>query len=216
MTLREILWKDAALSFCPAVQLQRISLWIKVPYTLFVAVFVPVYWMHYGPANFLWVSDIALFGTLAALWLENSFLLSMMATGALVFDILWNFVFFPRLIVGGSPEGLAGYMFDATIPVGIRALSLFHVALPIVQLWAINKLGYDARAWKYQTALGWVVLPVTYALTGPKENINWVFGITAVPQQWLPAPLYLIALMILYPIVICFPTHVVLKKLFLK
>src|SRR5215471_4584182 len=131
--------KGCGVEFLPVVHLQRISLWIKVPYTVFVVVLVPVYWMHYGPANFLWVSDIALFGTLAALWLENSFLLSMMATGALAVDIVWNFVFFPKLILGGSPEGLAGYMFDATIPVWIRALSLFHVALPIIQLWAINK-----------------------------------------------------------------------------
>ena len=193
-----------------------ISLWIKIPYTLFVSILVPVYWMQYGPANFLWISDIALLGTLAALWLESRLLLSMMAAGALVLDIVWNLVFFPKLISGAGPEGLAGYMFDATIPVWIRALSLFHVALPIVQLWTVNKLGYDARAWKYQTLLAWTVLPLTSALTGPKENINWVFGVTEVPQQWLPAPLYLTALMVLYPTLICFPTHLVLKKLFLK
>lgn len=195
---------------------QLISLWIKIPYTLFVSAVVAGYWVQYGPANFLWVSDIALFGTLAAVWLENSFLLSMMATGALLVDIVWNFVFFPKLIIGATPEGLAGYMFDETIPVWIRALSLFHVALPVIQLRALSKLGYDGSAWKCQALLGWVVIPLTYALTGPKENINWVFGVTEVPQQWLPTPLYLIALMALYPTLICFPTHLILKKLFLK
>jgi hypothetical protein len=193
---------------------QLISLWIKIPYTLFVSVLVPVYWMHYGPANFLWVSDIALLGTLVALWLENSFLLSMMTTGALAVDVTWNFVFFPALIMGGGMGGLVDYMFDGTISIWIRGLSLFHVGLPIVQLWAISKLGYDARGWKYQTLLGWIVVPLTYALTGPKENVNWVFGVTEVPQQWLPAPLYLIALMVLYPGLICFPTHLILKKFF--
>ncbi len=196
--------------------MQRISLWIKIPYTLFVCAIVPVYWIEYGPANFLWVSDIALFGTLVALWLESGSLLSMMATGALAVDTVWNFVFFPKLVMGAGPDGLAGYMFDPKIAVWVRALSLFHVALPIVQLWAINKLSYDAHAWKYQTLLGWIVLPLTYALTGAKENVNWVFGITEVPQQWLPAPLYLTVLMVLYPAVICFPTHLILKKLFLK
>lgn len=86
-----------------------LSLWIKVPYTLFVAVLVPVYWVRYGPTNFLWFSDIALIGTLAALWLESSFLVSMMTTGVLLFDVVWSFLFFYRLIQGGRPVGFVGY-----------------------------------------------------------------------------------------------------------
>jgi hypothetical protein len=109
-----------------------------------------------------------------------------------------------------------GYMFDPQISVFIRALSLFHVALPLVQLWALCKLGYDVQAWKYQVVLGWILLPLTYAVTGPKENFNWVFGITEVPQKWLPAPLYLAALMVIYPTLVCFPTHLVLKRLFVR
>jgi len=196
--------------------LQAISLWIKIPYTVFVFVLVPVYWIRYGPANFLWFSDIALFATLAALWLGSRFLLSMMASGVLIFDTVWNLIFFPRLIFGAGPEGVVDYMFDPEISVFIRALSLFHVALPIIQLRALGKLGYDVRAWKYQAVLGWIILLLTYALSGPEKNINWVYGVTETPQQWLPAPLYLAAGMLIYPTVICFPTHVILKRLFLK
>ncbi len=196
------------------MNLQPISLWIKIPYTLFVLVLVPVYWIRYGPGNFLWFSDIALIGTLVALWLKSRFLASMMTSGVLLFDIVWNFIFFRKLLVGAGPEGLVGYMFDPQISVFIRALSLFHVGLPIIQLWSLSKLGYDVRAWKYQALLGWVVLPLTYAVTGPEENINWVFGITEVPQKWLPAPLYLVALMVIYPTLVCYPTHLILKKLF--
>ena len=196
--------------------MQAISLWIKIPYTIFVFVLVPVYWIRYGPTNFLWFSDIALFATLAALWLGSRFLVSMMATGVLIFDTVWNFIFFSRLILGAAPEGLVDYMFDPEISVFIRALSLFHVALPIIQLWALGKLGYDVRAWKYQAVLGWIILPLTYGVTRPEENINWVYGMIEAPQQWLPAPLYLGALMLIYPTLICFPTHAILKRLFLK
>ena len=198
------------------VSLRSISLWIKIPYTLFVLVLVPVYWIRYGPANFLWFSDIALFGTLVALWVESRFLASMMTSGVLLFDIVWNFIFFRKLLLNPGPEGLVGYMFDPQISVFIRALSLFHVALPLVQLWALSKLGYDVRAWKYQVVLGWILLLLTYTVTGPEENFNWVFGITEVPQQWLPAPLYLAAQMVIYPTLVCFPTHLVLKRLFVK
>lgn len=177
---------------------------------------MPVYWVQYGPTNFLWFSDIALFATLAALWLESRLLVSMMATGVLLFDTVWNVIFFSRLLFGVGPEGLVDYMFDPRISIFIRALSLFHVALPIIQLWALGKLGYDVRAWKYQAVLGWIILSLTYAVTGPEKNINWVYGVTEAPQQWLPAPLYLAAAMLIYPTLICFPTHLILKRLFLK
>ncbi|MBI4528521.1 MAG: membrane-associated protein [Deltaproteobacteria bacterium] len=193
-----------------------ISLWIKIPYTLFVLVFVPVYWVRYGPANFLWFSDIALFGTLAALWLESRFLTSMMATGVLLFDIVWNFIFFRKLFLGAGPEGVVGYMFDPEIAVPIRALSLFHIALPITQLWTLGKLGYDTRAWKYQAVFGWIVLALTYSLTGPEQNINWVFGVNEAPQSWLPARVYLAAAMVVYAALICFPTHLILKRIFAR
>jgi hypothetical protein len=197
------------------VDLQVISPWIKIPYTLFVFVLVPVYWIRYGPANFLWFSDIALIGTLVALWLESRFLLSMMAVGVLLFDIVWNFIFFSKLLLGAGP-GFVDFMFDPAIALPIRALSLFHVALPIIQLWSLSKMGYDVRAWKYQALLGCIIFPLTYGVSRPEKNINWVFGVTEVPQQWLPAPMYLAALMVIYPTLVCFPTHLVLKRLFPK
>lgn len=196
--------------------MQVIPLWVKICYSAFVAVLVPVYWIRYGPANFLWFSDIALLVTFIALWLENRFLVSMMATGVLVFDTVWNYVFFSKLIFGGGAGSLVGYMFDSEISIFIRALSLFHVGLPIVQLWALSKLGYDVRAWKYQALFGGLLFPLTYMLTTPEQNINWAHGLFEAPQPWLPAPLYLASLMISYPILVCFPTHVVLKRLFVK
>jgi len=194
--------------------LKSISLWVKVPYTVFVAVLVPVYWIHYGPTNFLWFSDIALIGTLVALWLGNRFLVSMLTTGVLMFDTVWTFIFFYRLIQGGAAGGLVGYMFDPEISIFIRSLSLFHILLPVAQLWTLSKLGYDVRGWKYMVILAWIVLPLTYAVSSPERNINLVYGLTEIPQNWLPPTLYVAALMVLFPILICFPTHRILKIFF--
>ncbi|MGH7833951.1 MAG: membrane-associated protein [Candidatus Binatia bacterium] len=196
--------------------MRAISLWIKIPYTLFVAVLVPVYWVQYGPQNFLWFSDVALLVTLAALWLESRFLASMAASGTLLLDTVWNLFFFPKLIVGAGPGGLVGYMFDPEISFYVRALSLFHVALPVIQLWALYKLGYDARAWKYQAVLGCMLLLLAYRLSELKENVNWVFGIIDVPQTWMPPGAYLGLLLIIYPLGVCFPTHLILKRFFHK
>ena len=192
----------------------EIPLWIKVAYTLMVAVIVPVYLAYYGPANFLWFSDVALIVTGVALWLESPLLVSMMTVGVLLPELLWNVSFFTRVVTGVRVSGLADYMFDATIPKWIRALSLFHVVLPVVMLWMLDKLGYDARALPAQTALAWVILPLTYAVTKPEDNINWVYGPGAQPQRRIPPRLYLAFVLVFFPLFVYVPTHFLLRAIF--
>jgi hypothetical protein len=67
-------------------------------------------------------------------------------------------------------------MFDPKISLPIRALSLFHIALPLILLWMVHRLGYDSRALAAQTLLAWIVLPMSYLLTDRSENVNWVYG----------------------------------------
>lgn len=189
-------------------------LWLKILYTLFICVLVPVYWIHYGPGNFLWFSDIALLTTAAALWLESSLLTSMMAVSVIVLESVWIVDFVIGLIGGSSLIGLSAYMFDAKISLPLRALSLFHVILPPLLVWLLHRFGYDTRALIAQTVLAWIVLPASYFLTKPAENVNWVYGLGHGPQRWLPAPLYLVLLMLAFPLVLYLPTHFVLKKLF--
>ena len=190
-----------------------LPLWLKIAYTLFICVLVPVYWKQYGPGNFLWFSDLALFVTAAALWLESSLLASMMAVSVVVLESIWIIDFLIGLIAGTSVIGLSAYMFDSKIPLSIRALSLFHVVLPVLLLWLLYRLGYDRRALLAQTLLAWIVLPLSYFLTNRTDNVNWVYGFGGT-QKWMPAPLYLLLLMIAFPLVLYLPTHLVLKKLF--
>ena len=188
----------------------EIPIWIKVAYTLMVAVIVPVYLAYYGPANFLWFSDVALIVTGVALWLENPLLVSMMTVGVLLPELLWNVTVFTRLLTGVRVSGLADYMFDTRIPKWIRTLSLFHVVLPVLMLWMLHRLGYDPRALPAQTALAWVILPLTYAVTKPEDNINWVYGPGARPQRQISPPLYLAFVLILFPLIVYVPTHLLL------
>jgi hypothetical protein len=191
-----------------------IPLWLKVAYTLMVATIVPVYFVHYGALNFLWFSDIALIVTGIALWDENRLLASMMAVAVLLPEALWNTSFFARLLGGVRVSGLADYMFDGAIPLWIRGLSLFHIPMPLALLWMLHTLGYDPRALPAQTALAWVVFPVTYVLSDPKDNINWVFGPGPRPQRRLPPRVYLALLLIVFPLIVYVPTHVLLRTLF--
>ena len=191
-----------------------ISLGLKIGYTLFVCMVVPIYWRQYGPANFLWFSDIALLVMVPALWLENSLLASMMAVSIIFFEAIWNIDFFTRLATGTSLTGLSAYMFDPKIPLFIRALSCFHIVLPLLLLWTIQRLGYDRHAFVYQTILGLVVLLLSYLSSNPRENVNWVYGFGETPQTVLPAPVFLLLVMLLFPIIIYLPSHFLFAKLF--
>jgi hypothetical protein len=188
-----------------------IPLWVKLAYTLFLCVLVPVYWVRYGPQNFLWFSDLALFGAAAALWLENRLLASMMTVGVLLPEVFWNVSFFARVATGIRLGGLTDYMFDRKLSRFLRGLSLFHVVLPALLVWMVARLGYDPRAWLAQSLLAWVVLPVTYLVSDPSENINWVFGLGGAPQRWMPPLAYLALLMVGFPLLVYLPTHLLLE-----
>jgi hypothetical protein len=149
-----------------------------------------------------------------ALWLESALLASMMTLAVALPEAVWNVDFFGRLLTGRHVFGLSAYMFDARKPRALRALSLFHVVLPVVLLWMVHRLGYDARAWRLQTVVALAVLPLTYWLTDPVDNVNWVHGPGATAQRWISPRLYLAAMMVLFPLVVYLPTHLLLRAVF--
>lgn len=190
-----------------------IPLWIKLAYTLFVCVTVVIYARKYPLANFLWFSDVTLVITVAALWLESSLLASMMALAVLLLDVLWNLSFFAQLVTGRGIPGLTDYMFDPDNPRYVRALSLFHVFMPVLLMWMVTRLGYSPQALPAQTLLCWIVIMLTYWLTDPKLNVNWVFGLGAKPQQHIPPRVYLVLPIVGFPVLIYLPTHLLLQWL---
>lgn len=191
-----------------------IPLWLKIAYTVIVLITVAVYVFKYPLGNFLWFSDIALIAIAIALWLESALIVSMMAVGTLLPELLWNVSFFGQLVTGRHVSGLTDYMFDPQRPRYVRALSLFHVILPALTLWLIARLSYDARALAAQTVLAWVVLVLSYSLTDPGHNVNWVFGLGAKPQRRIPPLIYLGLLMAGFPLLIHLPTHLLLQRFF--
>lgn len=167
-----------------------------------------MYWAHYGPKNFLWFSDIALLTTGVALWLESPLLASMMTLAVLLPELAWNLDFLWRLLTRRDLLGMSRYMFDARIPRYLRALSLFHVPLPIGLVWLVGRLGYDRRAWLYQSVVALIVLPATYWVTDRAENVNWVHGLGQ-PQSRLPQWAYLALLIIAFSLLLYLPPHLV-------
>src|SRR5437762_4384274 len=176
---------------------RRVPWAVKVLYTAFMAVLVPYYWSAYGPTNFLYFCDVALFLALAAVWTERPLLASMPAVGILLPQSLWMADFLGGL-AGRPVTGMTAYMFNPELPPFTRGLSLFHFWLPLLLLGLVARLGYDRRALAAWTVLGWVVLLVCYfpmpapprpagAPPGLPVNINYVHGPRAArPPDWLP------------------------------
>jgi hypothetical protein len=203
---------------------RRIPLWVKLAYTAFVCVLVPVYWRDYGPTNFLYYCDVALLMTVVAVWAERSIWAAMPAVGILIPQALWQ-VDFLASAVGLRLTGMTAYMFDANIPLFTRALSFFHFWLPLFLLWVLARLGYDRRAFVSWTLLAWVLMPVCYFLMPapppPQDNknlpvnINYVYGLSDErAQEWMPPLAWLALLMVGMPLLVFLPTHLILCKVY--
>jgi hypothetical protein len=191
-----------------------LPLWFKITYTAFVAVLVPVYVIEYGWANFLWFSNLALLVGVPAAWFEERRLASMLLIAVALPELVWLLDFLIGLIRGGDAAfGLAAYMFDAELPLVTRLLSLYHVPLPFVLFWMTWRLRYDSRAWRHWIAVGWVVLVLSFVLTTPEENINWVYGAARAAQDGLPAWLWFVIVTAAFTLVWWF-THRLLYSLF--
>jgi hypothetical protein len=196
----------------------RVPLWLKILWTVWIAVWVPFYWHHYGPQNFLWFCDTANFLIAAALWTESSLLISWAAVSVLLVQILWVVDFAAALLFHAHPIGGTEYMFNPGIALVTRLLSLFHAAVPPILLWGVWKLGYDRRAWLCQTVWSILILPICYfgwgARPGFEGGINWVVGPFDRPQTRLAPLAYLALCVVGYPILLYAPSHFALRFLF--
>lgn len=200
----------------------RLPLGLKLVYTAFMALLVPVYWHHYGPTNFLYFCDLALFLTLVGMWMEKPLLASMAAVGILLPQIVWCADFLAQLC-GVKLLGMTAYMFDPARPLFLRGLSLFHGWLPFLLFYMVRKLGYDRRALLAWTGLAWVAMLVCFfwmpapgslpADAKAPVNINYVYGLSdAAAQTWISTKAWLGVMLVGLPLLVYIPTHFLLRR----
>ncbi|MDH3304550.1 MAG: membrane-associated protein [Gammaproteobacteria bacterium] len=190
-----------------------VPLWLKIAWTAMVLVIVIIYWWHRGPANFLWFSDIALLALVPGLWLESSFIVSLMACMVFVPEILWGVSFFGRLLHLPRVIGLADYMFDEPSPLWLRAVSLFHVPLLAVIVWGTWRLGYDPGVYPWAVLIAWLVLPLTRWLTEPEDNINHVYELPVTLGVKLTPVQHMLVQMTAAALLLQLPGHLLLRAL---
>lgn len=193
--------------------LPPVPLWFKLFYTAFVFVVIAVYWVKYGPANFLWFSDIAFFGMAYALWRDDALFPSMMAIGVLPLEFIWMFSYFSGFVgaYGQTWLGVGDYMFDAALPLWLRLLSWFHFLMIGSVIYMLLRKGYDRRALVPQIILALAVLGATHLWGIKEDNPNMIYPpgdigkLIAQPVYSALQPFVLVGAVIL-------PMHLVLKK----
>ena len=186
---------------------------LKLAYGTGIPLIALAYQRRYGAGNFLWLSDLCLALTGLAVTTEQPRPASI-AAGVLPLELAWNI----DLLCRGRLIGLADYMFDRRLPLWLRALSLFHVAVPATLLWLLRRLGYDRGVLPAQIAMVGGAVALSRLLTEPEKNINWAFGPGAAlglrARSPLPAPLYLALETALLSFGMLLPAHLVARKLF--
>jgi hypothetical protein len=188
----------------------RVPLWLKILWTIWLLAWAPIYWKYYGAQNFLFFCDLGIFFIAIGLWLESALIFSWQAVSLLIFQTLFVVDLVGAALSGRHLIGGSEFMFDPRLPLFLRLLSLFHVVTPPLLLWAIWRLGYDPRAWKYQTVTAWIVVPVNY-FWRPAQDVNWARGLSSRQQHLVPGFVYLLAYVVVVPLVIYLPTHLALR-----
>lgn len=199
-----------------------IPLAVKLAYTAFMAVLIPVYLKQYGPTNFLYFCDAALLITLSGIWLESPLLISVAAVGMVLPQVYWLLDFFANW-AGLPTTGMTDYMFDKSRAKLLRGLSLFHGWLPLLLLYLLSRTGYDPRGFWIWTALASVLVLVCYFFMPPPHaergltpvNINYVYGLSDdTPQRWMPKQAWLMVVLLGFPLLLYWPCHLVLAHFF--
>lgn len=187
--------------------------WVRWASVVWLALWIPSYWITWGAANFLHLCDIAVILACAGFWFGNSRLLSSQAISSLVADLLWDLDAGWKLFLGHHLFGGTEYMWDAHYPLWVRLLSLFHVVLPVVLLWALYRAGYDRGGFIFQSSVAALAM-VAARYTDSALNINYVFRDPILHRMWGPEPVHLALMWLGLVVVIYLPTHLLLQKIF--
>jgi len=191
----------------------RIPLWLKVGWTAWVATWAPSYALYFGPENFLWFCNLANFILAAGLWLESPLLVSWQAVSVLLVQILYVLDVAARFFLGFFLHGGTRFMFDESIPLEIRLLSLcMHAGTPPVLIFGLARLGYDRSALPFQVATTAVAIGVSF-FGGPLRNINWSWGPLFRQQQVVAPALYLAIAVAGYTILLYLPAHLFFSRI---
>lgn len=163
-----------------------------------------------GQSQLLWLCDIATLGTALGLLLRNRLLLTAQFVGMLLYHLCWHFDFFSYVITDTLPFSATSYMFNDALTPYEKSLSFFqHTFIIPITVWALLRLGASTHGWLFQTCQTGAAFLLTFVLTDPTENINWIFGagLADLSPARINPVLYYLLMALVPPVLIYKPTN---------
>ena len=191
----------------------KLPVWIRRVAFVWLVFWFAVYWRSWGPLNFLHFCDIAEILSCIGFVADSPLLTSSQAVASLLVDAAWALdagwtLLFRRHLIGGTE-----YLFDPSHALWVRLLSLFHLALPVLLLWALHRLGYDRRGFPLQLGIAFVGF-VASRLAPADQNLNYAYADPFLHRAWGPVPVHILVAFLFMLIVVYLPTHLILKRVF--
>jgi hypothetical protein len=184
--------------------------WVALAWIL---IWLPACILVWGWPNLLHLCDIAVIFACAGFWLGSSLLLSGQTVSLLAPGVLWSADAGWRLFTGRYLVGGTEYMWDVHYPLWVRLLSLFHIGLPIVLLYALGKTGYDRRALAAQSAIAAGLLAIS-RFWPPQTNLNYAYQDPLFHRAWGIAPFHLGITLAVLIAVLYIPADLLLRRCF--
>ena len=185
--------------------------WMRWAAVIWLAIWFPTYAIVWGWWNFVLLCNIAIVLTCIGLWRGDALLLSSQAVSTVVVEPLWALDVAWRLFFGVHLIGGTEYMWDPLYPLWVRLLSTYHVVWPVLLIWAVRRVGYDRRAFWFQSGLAVVVI-ILSRFGDPVRNPNMAFRDPIFQYTWGPVPAHLALMLAVLILVIYWPTHQVFLR----
>ena len=180
---------------------------------IWLVLFIAVYGWAYGAANFIRLCDVAVIVTCIGILSGSALLVSSQAVSSLVVDLAWDLDLLWQLLLGRPLIGGTEYMWDTRFPLGVRLMSLFHVAWPPLLITVLRRQGYDPRGFPLQCLIAAAVLVASRFIL-PGENLNYAFRDPFFHRAWGPAPVHIALTFAVLVAAVYWPTHLLLRSAF--
>jgi hypothetical protein len=191
----------------------RVPFWLKLGYTAWLIAWLVIYHQAHPLREVLWLCHVGNFVVAVALWAESRLLFSWQAVSVLAVQLVYSANLIIRAVTGRWLMGGMEYMSDPTVPALQRLLALYHLVIPVLLIWALVRFGYDRRAIWLQFATYAVLLPLSYLFGTEKDDLNWVLGPFGRVQTTVHPLLYLLAAIVVFPLVLSLPLHLIFAAL---
>lgn len=182
-------------------------------FAAFFLLWLTSYTIQYPLSNFLWTCNVAfILSAISVFVTRDSLGLSVALCLVVVPDILWVLDVICRAVLGQHLIGGTEYIFDSSLPWLVRCASFEHAVLVPFLIYMLRRRGYDTRALLACAIVLPTVYYVTYLVSDPALHTNWIWGLFASRQGWMPSALYPAVAALVFLLVFATPVHLAANR----